>query len=483
MPFAERNEKFMSLSTYPKLNNISTIHITPDGGWVNLSVKEEAWMNKKEDSFLDSTFRKISYFPSTPINKSARDFLLLCDGMTTYSEIIDKLSIMYSITRDEVLESINPFLEFNIKKDRIKLSSSPMKVVCETSGSKEIYYPVHMQFELTDKCNMYCNYCYRNAIFLEESKNLEKDLTERPFDEIKTALDNAYKNGVRIIEITGGEPMMSKHFLDIIELLSSYGVLVAVETNGTCITDEIADRIAEAGNVILSISLDAHNEELNYQICHLQGAFERTLNGLKLLKDRNVIFRVTSVACVENIDSLEEVLLLAMRSGAIEYGPALPISFGRQRDVQKKDKVQADIISNKFADVYTHLCDKYSGFITRVSAGLEEFHIEVGNCGAGHRSFSVDPDVNVRACPVNTADWSICGNIFTQSYESIFSSEKVEFFRKLPAPQPEYCLDCPLLPVCVHCYMRGVDGYIDRKNIGEPCYWAEKFQIDKIIAT
>ena len=71
-------------------------------------------------------------------------------------------------------------------------------------------------------CNLRCSYCDTTYAYFEG-----KDLSE---DEI---MDEVKRAGTRLVEITGGEPLLQKEVYKLIKRLLDEGYKVLVETNGS----------------------------------------------------------------------------------------------------------------------------------------------------------------------------------------------------------------------------------------------------------
>jgi 7-carboxy-7-deazaguanine synthase len=71
-------------------------------------------------------------------------------------------------------------------------------------------------------CNLRCSYCDTTYAYFEG-----KDLSE---DEI---MDEVKHAGTRLVEITGGEPLLQKEVYNLIKRLLDEGYKVLVETNGS----------------------------------------------------------------------------------------------------------------------------------------------------------------------------------------------------------------------------------------------------------
>lgn len=90
--------------------------------------------------------------------------------------------------------------------------------------------------EILEQCNLYCSFCVRNA-----SKDLKGLLSIGSFNEILDKL-KCFDEKPQIA-LTGGEPLMHKNFLELIQLISQRGFLFSITTNGTIHRLDILDAL------------------------------------------------------------------------------------------------------------------------------------------------------------------------------------------------------------------------------------------------
>ena len=82
-------------------------------------------------------------------------------------------------------------------------------------------------FIRTAGCNIRCSYCdTAYALFHEKTPCVYSEMTS---DEIIKRLDTRVKN----VTLTGGEPLVQQHILELIERICSSGFMLNIETNGT----------------------------------------------------------------------------------------------------------------------------------------------------------------------------------------------------------------------------------------------------------
>ena len=127
-----------------------------------------------------------------------------------------------------------------------------------------MYRPV-VFWNLTDRCNLSCTHCYNKS---GPGRSTEGELTTA---EALDVIDDLADMGSPLILFTGGEPLMRADIWDLARHAKSRGLKMALSTNGTLITPEIARRIRDSGIEYAGISLDGAKAETHDRFRHSSG--------------------------------------------------------------------------------------------------------------------------------------------------------------------------------------------------------------------
>src|SRR5262249_45367393 len=101
--------------------------------------------------------------------------------------------------------------------------------------------PLNGTIEVTRRCPLECLHCYNN-LPMSDATARRRELT---FDEHSRLLDELQDAGCLWLLYTGGEIFARRDFLDIYTCAKKKGFLITLFTNGTLITERIADYLAE----------------------------------------------------------------------------------------------------------------------------------------------------------------------------------------------------------------------------------------------
>ena len=135
-------------------------------------------------------------------------------------------------------------------------------------------------WNLIRRCNLTCKHCYALSADHDYAGELSTD-------EVGTVMDDLKAFKVPVLILSGGEPLMRPDLFEIAARAKAMRFYAGLSTNGTLIDGPTADRIAAAQFDYVGISLDGLRETHD-KFRRLQGAFERSLAAVRLLRARGV---------------------------------------------------------------------------------------------------------------------------------------------------------------------------------------------------
>lgn len=153
------------------------------------------------------------------------------------------------------------------------------------------FFPAFVMVSVTESCNLACRGCWI-------SPNGKQSLS---LEQLEGIILSGKKNGACFFGILGGEPLMYKGLLDMMEKHSD--CYFQLFTNGTLLTEEVAMRLKKIGNVTPLISIEGLEEESDARRGK-DDVFNRTLAGLRNCRKAKLIFGVSASICKSNYDDL-----------------------------------------------------------------------------------------------------------------------------------------------------------------------------------
>jgi len=125
----------------------------------------------------------------------------------------------------------------------------------------------------TRQCNLHCLHCYSNAVShsspgamnTQEGKAFIRDLADF---------------GVPVLLFSGGEPLLRDDIFELADFAREQGIAPVLSTNGTLITEKVAQKIHSVGFREVGISLDGIGED-NDRFRGKKGAYQAALGGIR----------------------------------------------------------------------------------------------------------------------------------------------------------------------------------------------------------
>jgi len=165
--------------------------------------------------------------------------------------------------------------------------------------------PRSLDLEITSRCNHNCCYCY----YLN---NDGVDYTDLPtvawldfFSELST-------HRVMSVSLCGGEPLMRRDFLTIIDGIVANQMRFDLLTNGSLMTEAIACHLKATGRCdMIQVSLDGSSAGI-HELLRGEGTFGPALRAIRLLKEYELPVTVRTTVHPGNIDDLPAVAALLL---------------------------------------------------------------------------------------------------------------------------------------------------------------------------
>jgi len=248
------------------------------------------------------------------------------------------------------------------------------RLLCDAVGpgdhlryeKKDVSRPV-VVWNCTRQCNLSCIHCYANAD------------SQRSPEEMDTTAGKAFISdladfGVPVILFSGGEPLLRKDLFPLASLARELGIRVALSTNGTLITDQVAREIKEIDFAEVGISLDGIGTN-NDHFRGRDGAFEAALAGIRNCVARGLRVSLRLTITRFNYQEIPAIFRLVEAEG-IDRVCFYHLAYsGRGGNLQKEDITHAQTRS-----VVDTICEHTLDLYQR---GLSKEILTVGNHADG----------------------------------------------------------------------------------------------------
>ncbi len=178
--------------------------------------------------------------------------------------------------------------------------------------------PEKVDVYLTHHCNLACSFCYYRGFQKKERRDL-------PLAEWKQLIDELARLKVMRISIYGGEPLILNWFPDFVRHVVASRMRYCLITNGTLLTEELAEFIGSSGRCdYVQISIDG--DETAHDLIRGDGSWRKAVRAVRLLRAQNVPVRINMVANAGNYRSICDaagVLAETLSPSAIRITPVV----------------------------------------------------------------------------------------------------------------------------------------------------------------
>ena len=151
-----------------------------------------------------------------------------------------------------------------------------------------------LRISITDRCNFRCVYCMPKEVYGRDHVFLDrKELLS--LEEIARVARVFAGLGVRVVRITGGEPLVRRNVEHLVELLREIpGLELALTTNGALLPQK-AEALAQAGLDRVTVSLDSIDDGTFRALNDVDFSVERVLEGIDAAAAAGLRVKVNAV--------------------------------------------------------------------------------------------------------------------------------------------------------------------------------------------
>lgn len=300
-----------------------------------------------------------------------------------------------------------------------------------------------LDVELTTGCDHRCGHCYNvwGAEAGEPQGGYPRGQLSTP-DTLAMLEKAVGESGAQHLTLTGGEPLLRKDALTVVERACQLVPSVLIITNGSHVPPETARRLGELGVRGVQVTLLSADRERHDR---RKGAacFDATIRAILDLQEAGVPPQVCFVATRETAPDLEGVLELAFALDVRALSYNRMSAAGASARASELVPTAAQIEAN--LDTLDRLGRAWGIKVSTAMpippclVRLERYTwVRFGFCSVGSRSPNVvvDPLGNVRSCNLSS---HVLGNIRRQSWADIMASPYLEGFPRIVPPMCRGC--------------------------------------------
>ena len=155
-------------------------------------------------------------------------------------------------------------------------------------------------WNLLRRCNLTCKHCYATSTDTHFRGELDTS-------EALAVIDELHAAGVKVLVLSGGEPLMRPDCLELARYAASKGFYVALSTNGTLIDEANIGEINAVGFDYVGISIDGL-QPIHDAFRQMQGAFATSMQAVSLCRENNIRVGLRTTLTRHNYPQLPALL-------------------------------------------------------------------------------------------------------------------------------------------------------------------------------
>jgi radical SAM protein with 4Fe4S-binding SPASM domain len=235
-----------------------------------------------------------------------------------------------------------------LKKGMLEASESPM-------GALELWqiyrvYPARfmkgVHWAITGMCNMRCRHCLVSAP--------DHHQTQLSLNDLIHVADEIARCGIKVIDVTGGEPLMRKDFAEFCRILSERDLHIRVLfTNASLLNEEVLDMLRENGqmpNFQLSFDGLGHHDWLR----GVPGSEIQADAAFRLLHKHEIPAMAAMMLHRENKDCLRDTVNYLSSMGVRNLGLNAPQNLGAWKQYSAKYALTQDEVWEVYREYIPH---------------------------------------------------------------------------------------------------------------------------------
>lgn len=321
--------------------------------------------------------------------------------------------------------------------------------------------PLNAVIGLTERCNLGCVHCFIHDPAqdrLLRSRELSTGQWIGIFDQLAEA-------GCLWMLWTGGEVLVRRDFVELYRYAKRKGFLITLFTNATRLTPELVDLLREWYPNAIEVTLYGLTPESYDKVTGVPDAFDRCMRGIRLLIEAGIPLRLKTMAMTLTRDEIPAMYDLAAELGvpfrhdAMIWKPFHDQAVDHLR-LSSADIVALDYLHETAADDLLHSYQRHRKIVAMGSGYQPE---RLFNCGAGYRSFHIDPYGQLGLCQaVRPPVYDLVAGTFEEGWEALGAVRE-----QLRARKDFPCMHCEIAGLCRRCAARSIQEHGEAETVVE----------------
>lgn len=304
----------------------------------------------------------------------------------------------------------------------------------------------NIAFELTDKCNLACRYCY-NVWKIPGAERNSFDSYEKAIKALTHIFSQA---DVRNVTLTGGEPFVAQRIKEIALFCRMEGKTVTLISNGFKGTEADYKSLIAMGVTLFEFPIHSADEAIHDHITQVKGSWKKSIASIRSVQSLKGYPVPVIVLTKYNVEVLGETLdfidalglrrIMMNRYNIGGCGTADPASVSATHRQLKKAFAIANTKSEELQLVISSNVCSPDCLIDPTNYP----NIMFGHCSDNvlQKPITLDINGNIRLCNHSPV---VAGNIYEQDIKDILYSPYANSWNEIV---PDFCVDCDRWSIC-----------------------------------
>lgn len=289
--------------------------------------------------------------------------------------------------------------------------------------------------EITNRCNLSCEFCYLN-----DNRNKLDVLLRKSTNEWIKFIVKSIENGVFYITFTGGEVLTRSDFEEIYSKTYDMGTKICVFTNGTLINESHLKIFKKRPPDSIDITLYGMSPKSYEKVCGNGDAYYKVMEAIKSLKETGLPVQTKTNALLDLEGDYEQMAEYVKEND-------LPFRFSGYMGPERNCPAQL----GGFKRMSPEIVLKYQklfyeqGLIGIQEQDTRERHQQCFRCMAGKSAFFVSSEGKMTTCPMFTG---FSTDPFKDGFETAWKQLKQKVKETEACAE---CLSCDEYEYCNKC--------------------------------
>ncbi|CAA7612150.1 radical SAM/SPASM domain-containing protein [Magnetospirillum sp. UT-4] len=254
------------------------------------------------------------------------------------------------------------------------------------------------EFSITAACQSKCEFCYA-------SKFAKKGQQLLSVDEIRNTWRQAKRMGAFSTVLLGGEPLLRRDFMDIIDALEPKDNIVTFTSNAILLTRDMLVDLKRRGVFLVNFSLNSLEAEANDAMRGYDGHRDKVFEVIETCKSLGLDVFLGVATSKKNLQDTISIVDFAREKG-------LGVTINLMTPMGRAECMGDELFDAEFWATLRDLYNRNPGLRSDYDVNLD---LKIG-CPAGFEKIHVAPYGDVTGCSMNPASF---GNVRDMPLEQI----------------------------------------------------------------